>query len=155
MRLLFVCTGNTCRSPMATAIARRLAAERGLTDLEIASAGTGAIDGSGASDGAMLVVMERGGDLGSHRSRALTAELVARADLVLVMGDRHLARVEELGGVGRAFLLTEYASQEQRGVSDPYGGDLATYRATYDELEREVRRALQRLVPTGATGDAG
>jgi protein-tyrosine-phosphatase len=102
----------------------------------------------------MLVTMERGGDLSEHRARALTAQLVAEADLVLVMGDRHLARVEQLGGAGRSFLLTDYASQSARGVSDPYGGDLATYRETYDELEREVRRALARLVPTGTLGDA-
>src|SRR5215218_6297260 len=110
MRILFVCTGNTCRSPMAASIAREVAAERGLTDLEIESAGTGAYDGTGASDGALLVAMERSRDLSEHRARQLTRALVDSADLVLVMGDRHLQRVMELGGDGKAYLLTDYAS---------------------------------------------
>jgi protein-tyrosine-phosphatase len=156
MRILFVCTGNTCRSPMAVEIARRVARERGLGDVVIESAGTGAFEGSGASDGALLVTMEHGGDLSGHRAHQLTPELVAAADLILVMGDRHLRRVAELGGAGKSWLLTDYASHggDERQVLDPFGGDLATYRATYEELEREIRRALDRLVPSSA-GPAG
>ena len=158
MRILFVCTGNTCRSPMAAEIARRVAAERGLTDVTVVSAGTGAFDGSAASDGALLVAMERGGDLSGHRSQQLTRELVDAVDLVLVMGDRHLTRVAELGGTGKSWLLTDYASHggDVHSVSDPFGGDLDTYRATYDELEAEIRRALDRLVAgrAGPSGDA-
>ena len=152
MRILFVCTGNTCRSPMAAEIARRVAAERGLTDVTVASAGTGAFEGSAASDGALLVAMENGGDLSAHRSQHVTRELVEAADIVLVMGDRHLSRVEELGGAGKSWLLTDYASHggDPRSVSDPFGGDLATYRATYEELEAEIRRALDRLVGSRA-----
>lgn len=161
MRILFVCTGNTCRSPMAAGIARAVAAERGLTDVQIDSAGAGAnpfppgvpMPVIGASDGALLVAMEHGVDLGPHRAQPLTRDLVDRADLVLAMGDRHLGRVLELGGAGKAFLLTDFASHGERtgGVADPFGGDLAAYRDTYEELEREVRRALDRLVPSGAS----
>ena len=152
MRILFVCTGNTCRSPMAADIARRVAAERGLGDLVVGSAGTGAHTGAGASDGALLVAMEHGGDLTEHLSRPLTRELVEAADIVLAMGDRHLTQVEALGGAGKSWLLTDYASHggSSRAVGDPFGGDLETYRATYDELEREIRRALDRLVASGA-----
>ena len=163
MRILFVCTGNTCRSPMAAGIARAVAAERGLTDVVVQSAGVGAnplppgmpMPVIGASDGALLVAMEHGIDLGAHRARPLTRELIDQADLVLAMGDRHLARVEELGGAGKSFLLTDFASHGEwaRGVADPFGGDLVAYRTTFAELEREVRRALDRLVPSGAPGD--
>jgi protein-tyrosine-phosphatase len=148
MRILFVCTGNTCRSPMAADIARRAAAERGLTDIQVASAGTGAFDGAGASDGALLVSMEHGGDLSDHHSQPLTRELVESADVILAMGDRHLTRVEALGGEGKAWLLTDFASHggSTHSVADPFGGELDAYRATYDELEREIGRALDRLL---------
>ncbi len=148
MHLLFVCTGNTCRSPIAAAIARQVADERGLSDVEIASAGTSAAEGQPASDGAVLVGLERQLDLTAHRARQLTPEHVDAADLILVMGSHHLERVEALGGSGKSYLLTAYSSRgtDARAVTDPFGGDLDVYRSTVDELETEIRRVLDRLV---------
>lgn len=147
MHILFVCTGNTCRSPIATAIARQMAAERGLTHLAVESAGTSAAEGQPASDGALLVGMERQLDLSAHRARQVSREMVERSDLILVMGPHHLERVEALGGAGKSYLLTDYATRgtEGRPVSDPFGGDLEGYRTTVDELETEIRRAVDRL----------
>lgn len=148
MRVLFVCTGNTCRSPMAEAIARRMAGERGLRDLEFGSAGTSAWDGAPASDGALLVGMERGLGLDAHRARVLTRDLVAGADLVLVMSPHHRERALVLGGEGKTHLLTDYSarSSEARAVMDPFGGDLETYRQTFDELSAEIARVFDRLL---------
>ena len=147
MKLLFVCTGNTCRSPMAAAIARHLAAERGLPYVAAASAGVGAAVGAPASDGALLVALEHGVDLGDHRARQLTRELVDEADLVLAMGQSHLERILQLGGEGKAHLLTDFAAGRPGGrhIGDPFGADLAEYRRTYAELETEVSRVLDRL----------
>lgn len=147
MRILFVCTGNTCRSALADAIARKIAVERGLGDVEIVSAGTSAWDGAPASDGALLVGMERGLDLSQHRAQTLTRDLVREAALVLAMGPHHLERIEALGGSGKSWLLTDFASRGEvnRPVNDPIGGELDVYRTTADELEVEVRRVFDRI----------
>jgi protein-tyrosine-phosphatase len=146
-RVLFVCTGNICRSPLAQVLLARALAERGVSDVEVSSAGTGAWDGAPASEGAYLVALERGLDLSEHRARLLTRELVEAADLVFTMARHHRARVQELGGEGRAFVLGEYAgrSGEDAEVGDPFGGDLEVYRDTYAELEALIATVAARL----------
>lgn len=133
---------------MAEAIARRLVGERGLHDIEVASAGTSAWEGAPASDGALLVAMEQQVDLNAHRARVLSKEIVAESDLILVMSAHHRDRALALGGEGRTHLLTDYASRSSLGnpVLDPFGGDLDTYRSTFAEMEREIRRVLDRIV---------
>ncbi len=146
VQLLLVCTGNTCRSPLAEFIGRDIARARGL-NIECVSAGTSAWDGATASDGALLVGLERGLDLAAHASRTLTAELIAQASLVLCMGAQHLDQVNALGGSGKSWVLSDFAhgTNARRGVSDPFGADLATYRATADELEQLMTKVLDRI----------
>ena len=106
--ILVVCTGNTCRSPMAAALLARHLRERGIRDAHVHSAGTLPWRG-GATDEAVAAMHERGIDVAHHRSRELSPSLVARADLVLGMTRDHVGRVVAIDGEARdrAFLLGE------------------------------------------------
>ena len=147
MQLLFVCTGNTCRSPLAEGIARAYIAQRQIPDLYVQSAGTSAWPGSPASDGSLLVAIEHDIDLSGHRAQALTAPLVAASDLILTMGPSHLEHAEAMGGRGRSWMLSAFVDAAQaRPISDPFGGDLDVYRETYVELEQLISAVLDRIV---------
>jgi protein-tyrosine-phosphatase len=146
MNLLFVCSGNTCRSPLAEALARKIADRRGLEALNVSSAGTNAWDNVPATDEALLVGMERGLDLTGHRSRKLTPAIVSEADLIFVMTPGYLEQVKQMGGRGKVHVIDEYASGiSNTGISDPYGGDLEAYRNTADILEEELGKLFDRL----------
>lgn len=147
MNILFVCTGNTCRSPMAEAIMRRTLEERGVSEITVSSAGTGAFEGAPASEGAYLVALEHGLDLSAHRARRLTARVIQDADLILTMSAHHRDRVIDEGGMGKVFLLGTYSGRrgEDAVVNDPYGASLDEYRITYDELDRLIQAAVGRL----------
>lgn len=147
--LLFVCTGNTCRSPMAAALARHALAERGWHHVQVASAGTGALEGAPPSEQVPVVLSEKGVDPGSHHATALTAGRVEWADSILVMSPTHLEAVQALGGGEKASLITAFLEGPDAGepVIDPIGGSLDVYRGTRDQLEQAVAAVLDRLQP--------
>lgn len=93
------------------------------------------------------MALERGMDLGTHRARVLTTEVVRSADLVLTMTAAQAVRAHELGGVGRVHTLSAYAAGTEGGpdVSDPFGGPLEGYRATIEELEPMIAATWARL----------
>ncbi|MBW8772687.1 MAG: low molecular weight protein arginine phosphatase [Gemmatimonadetes bacterium] len=146
MNILLVCTGNTCRSPLAEVLLRRALTEAGVDGVEVSSAGTGAMGGEGASEGSYLVALEHGLDLASHRARPVTRGMLAGTDLALTMSRSHLRKLELLGAQGRAHLLGDYAGAKgDREVADPVGGPIEGYRATYQQLEEMTRSVARRI----------
>ena len=146
MHILVICSGNTCRSPLAAAmLSSRLAAEPALQHHTVSSAGTSAWDGSPASEGSYLVALERDLDLSTHRARMLTTDQIQRADLILTMTAAHASRVADLGGASKVATLSEYAGLDQGDVSDPYGGDVEAYRSAADIMAVLIEAIVARL----------
>ena len=147
MNILLVCSGNTCRSPLAAAIlADKLQRLPDFADTSVQSAGIAAWDGTPASEGSYLVALERGLDLSGHRARMLTADQVRDADLILTMSEAHSRRVAELGGEQKVYTLVEYAGDyDGSEVPDPMGGDVAGYRETARLLDELLTLAIARM----------
>lgn len=166
LRVLLVCTGNTCRSPMAEALLRDLLARNPTArPIEVLSAGTGAFPGDLAAPTAVAVFKERGIDLSAHRSRAVSTPLLDGVDLVLAMTARHkdvvLQMAPELSG--RVFTLGEAVAGALRGqtpataedVPDPIGASEHVYRQTADRLEQLLRALVDELQRFPARADGG
>jgi protein-tyrosine phosphatase len=145
MIVLVICTGNTCRSPLAEGLLRQRAREGGLLDLEVISAGTAAVAGFSATLNAVAVAFEKGIDISSHRSKLLTPGLVSRADLILAMERTHVKYSGQLGGNGKTHLISQFAHGEGGEVRDPIGGSLPEYREVLERLDGEVRRIITHL----------
>jgi len=147
--LLYVCTGNTCRSPLARAITEHLISERGWSHVSVDSAGTAAGTGLPASDNAIAVAREQGISLDDHRSKELTHEMLDWADLVLVMTPSQLEMITRLGHARKVALATDFIEGVGSGqaVRDPFGGDGDAYRETYEQLHRSAQSLLARLEP--------
>jgi protein-tyrosine phosphatase len=129
--VLIVCVGNICRSPMAEGLLRSRLPDRA----RVASAGLAALEGRGADPLAVEVMARRGIDIAAHRARQLTPELLAGAELVLVMEDSQRRRIEQLApsSRGRVHRIGKFRSFD---VADPYRKPRAEFERALDLIER-------------------
>lgn len=137
MRILFVCSGNICRSPFAEALARDM---DGRADVEYASAGTIALSGNPAAATGIAVAADLGVDMTSHSATHLTAEVLADSDLIYAMEEEHVAIVVALDPGARVELL----SPEGAPLPDPYGGDRLEYLASYALITEALEHRLSK-----------
>jgi len=146
VRVLFVCTGNTCRSPLAAAaLARELGDDA--RRVAIRSAGVAAAEGLPASEGTRAVALAAGVDLSAHRSRRAVASEVREADFVFVMEPSHRQALEALGVPGgKVHVLSEWPEPGERElpVSDPFGAS----KEAYEECWRRIGRHVKRIAPS-------
>ena len=154
VEILFVCTGNTCRSPLAEVLAARRLEVEGAS-VRARSAGTEAWDGAPASALGQQVAAEVGLDLTAHRARRVTREMLAGAALVLAMTPAHVEALRRLSPATAAQVhgLRDYAEGVARGaaVIDPIGGDLEAYRRTLQELQVLVESSVERFLAEAAS----
>ncbi len=145
-RLLFVCTGNICRSPMGEFLARSYAEERGW-DVEVRSASVMGLDGNRAHVNAVKVLNEIGIDLTPHRASPLTAELLDWADWVLVMELSHSRAARDMAPSrgDRILLLGSFCGKLE--IADPLGGWKRRFRKSREEIAVCVRNFMDRLPP--------
>ncbi len=140
--ILFVCSGNTCRSPMAEGVARQLLSKEIPFEVRVHSAGSLAADGMPASANAVKAARARGADISGHRSRLLNATMVRGADLIVTMGEkhRHTVGVIEPSALEYTVMLTDFCDGQSGDVHDPIGGDLETYERTLALIEECIGR---------------
>lgn len=147
LHVLVVCTGNTCRSPLAVAALREeLGPDR--ERVEIVSAGTAASEGQPATSLSVEVARRDGVELSSHRSRRLTPALARAADVILVMEREHARAVQALGGdPRRTHVLNEWPEpgEPELPVSDPFGASSEAYEECWRRIRHHAKRVASQL----------
>lgn len=151
--VLIICTGNSCRSIMAEGILKKYLKDLGKDDIEVTSAGVHAIDGASPTKETIDVMKKEGIDVSNFRSKALTDELVKKADLILVMTSYHMdeiiARSPE--AVSKVHMIKQFGVNceekacEDLDITDPIGMDKNFYEEIFSVIKKEMERIAKIL----------
>ncbi len=150
-RILFVCTGNTCRSPMAEGLMRHYLKESKI-EAEVLSAGLSAFEGSPPSENSVKAMQEKGIDIREQQSTQLSGSLVDEVTHIFALGSGHLQVIQEYfpQAVEKTFLVREFIAQDEadREIGDPFGGPLEQYQETRDQIDQAMP-SIMAFVKTG------
>ncbi|OGV37770.1 MAG: hypothetical protein A2020_05250 [Lentisphaerae bacterium GWF2_45_14] len=143
MQILFICTGNTCRSPMCEGYFRSLCEKAGRNDVNVVSAGVMADFNSAPSPNAVRTMERFGIDISGLRSTPLTPELLEKSDIIITMTPSHAQGVETVlaSALGRTFNLMQFSSGGPPAVNDPFGGN----ESDYEQCFYQMKEALDNL----------
>lgn len=155
MNILFVCTGNTCRSPMAEGIFKALLKDNNIDNINVSSAGISTFEGDSANEKAIYTLRNKGIDIKSHKSRQITKEIIENSDLILTMTKSHKGMILNAlpEYLNKIFTIKEYVyinnNEELTGknldIADPYGLDYNIYEKCAAEIEENLKKIIEIL----------
>lgn len=135
MQISFICTGNTCRSPMAEGICRKILEDRGIDGIVVKSCGLAAFPGDCASPNAVAAARKLGADISSHRSTPLNPYILDETDVAVCMTQAHKNAILSVAPMCRVLVPSD-------GITDPYGGD----EAVYDQCAAQLKAYIEKLI---------
>jgi protein-tyrosine phosphatase len=159
MNILFVCTGNTCRSAMAEGIFRDMLKNKNINNINVSSAGISAFEGDRANDKAAEALMENNIDISGHKARQLTADMIKNSDLILTMTKSHKMMILNAfpDEKNKTFTLKEYAMAvsgentdgKNLDIADPFGMDYNVYKKCMLEIKSELIKIINNIDKIG------
>jgi protein-tyrosine-phosphatase len=134
MKIVAVCTGNICRSPMAEGILSEM--RETFPGINASSAGTHALDGNPSSEFSVIACLEQGIDISGHRARRLDEAITLESDIIICMEPVHIEMVLSLdaSAAGKIYNLADFSGRKLKKIADPYGCSLREYRQCFHDI---------------------
>ncbi len=139
MKILFVCTGNTCRSPMAEGLFKKIVSDKNIDNIESSSAGLFAMTGDEVSVNSVKACERFGVDISSHRARRITAYILDETDKFVCMTRDHAASLSLYVPSEKVVVLGD-------GIPDPYGGDIETYMICANSIKTALSEQFEDII---------